>query len=259
MRGKCEKCGRGPMTIWRGMCGNCYKQWRRWNLSPDRVCPVCSKEFHHTTNLEREFCSKECNCRFKKGKDSTLSHAASYEIRRCLLCNGEFKAEGSNIRAGGGKYCSPKCWGIARRSRSWQERERDDSRTHWRVAHGWIEFASKLIVSRGIRCELCACDTGSLCVHHRVDPNPGQNVGLLLDPGNCVVLCRGCHRKVHAGTMEKNPKKRQYSPPKTVPRNDKRKTCEVCGKEFAARLAKQKACSRGCGVILRNRQVYGPK
>ncbi|MGN6754951.1 MAG: hypothetical protein ACTHMJ_01035, partial [Thermomicrobiales bacterium] len=58
-----------------------------------------------------------------------------YIIRTCLHCGVEFPADPSNIKRGGGKYCSQRCHGAHRRraiaERFWEKVDRSGECWLW--------------------------------------------------------------------------------------------------------------------------------
>lgn len=246
----CSVCGR-MRVLTRGMCSKCYKDWKKWHLPPNVKCAECGRSYHRVsteTTPAYEFCSKSCYSQFRVGRQADYSRA-SYELRRCIACGAEFRAEGGNIKAGGGKYCSTACWGMMRRGRT-IDLDYWNGIAAWRLHLKWDELVRQIIAKRGPACTLCG-NRGDPCVHHRLDPNPNRDTKLLLDEDNCVVLCRGCHVRWH--TQGKIAAVHDRSP----------RVCTVCGAEFVPaqfnRNRPQRACSRRCGVILRNCKVYGKK
>lgn len=58
----------------------------------------------------RKFCSRKCSDAFKVGR---VSPSRRGHYRNCLVCEKRFYTIPSQIRKGGGKYCSNKCVGVA--------------------------------------------------------------------------------------------------------------------------------------------------
>lgn len=82
-----------------------------------RYCIVCGKYFYPVGGrLKQKTCSRECGYKIrstghKKGKKYPNSRRAA--IRRCLICNEEFRAVNDYDTENGRvhqKYCSKKCW-----------------------------------------------------------------------------------------------------------------------------------------------------
>ena len=239
-RGKCTVCER-IMVSHRGMCGACYKEWRKWYLPPNVTCDSCGKAYHNVATkkgLKHTFCSMRCAGIFRIGKQADLSPAV-YEMRSCEICGEEFRALGMNIHAGGGKYCSTACNGKARSARArrakmerisyWRDVE------YWRKRKGWVPVARQMIAEAGNACSICS-DRKNLVVHHIVDPNLTRDVKLLFSPNNCEVLCQSCHgiKHQHNGELVKNTK-----------------FCQFCNAEFRPLKPGQRTCSRSCGARTR--------
>lgn len=77
------------------------------------------------------------------------------------------------------KYCSCRCYGIARRGPRKENVNEHASRQR-----------ARLMVAK-IKCEKCGTTSGLLDVHHR-DLNVMNN-----KTDNLQVLCRSCHLKIH--------------------------------------------------------------
>ena len=101
----CEGCGNVFISAAKRFCSRkCYEEWRQ-SLKITRICKQCGKKIN--TRGARIFCSHECCVEWRR----TNTNWRGTRIKRvCKQCNKIFFAKKSEIRKGGGKFCSRKCY-----------------------------------------------------------------------------------------------------------------------------------------------------
>lgn len=124
---KCRQCGKPFETslylikIGKGkFCSNfCFRQSRK--TREERKCLVCGESFEvlqcEIKKGSGKYCSRKCYAHSLKGfihpnfKGRRYTSLKSIKVeRKCLICGEVFKVFKSKVKAGGGKYCSRKCF-----------------------------------------------------------------------------------------------------------------------------------------------------
>ena len=71
------------------------------NTNKTRFCKNCGDPFHAFKSESTAFCKRKCVDAYRSKKCTVQ--------RACLFCGDQFRASNSQIKKGGGKYCSLKC------------------------------------------------------------------------------------------------------------------------------------------------------
>lgn len=150
-------------------------------------------------------------------------------LKFCLQCKKEFETFHSEIKKGGGKFCSRSCATTYRNlhfNPSWDEDVRKKiSKNHadvsgiknpmygrrGRLAPGYVdgrhsfsgEHYRKVLLASGTlpKCKLCGACAGRIEVHH-IDGDRDNN-----DLSNLVFLCQKCHlTKAHSNIVDEQNK-----------------------------------------------------
>ena len=114
----------------------CSRQGRR--KGKIIICETCKKEFYvHPCREDARFCSHTCSAKAHSGKNNPMygTHRCGKDApmwgkfnrvkRKCLECSKEFETFPSEIKKGGGKYCSRECSNkVSRRFRHTEEAKR---------------------------------------------------------------------------------------------------------------------------------------
>ena len=82
-----------------------------------KVCEYCGKEFI-TRHKSQRFCSRECFAKWESNKNNPAWKGGKIAVR-CQNCGKIFYVYPSEIKKGGGKFCSNEC---KYASRKWRER-----------------------------------------------------------------------------------------------------------------------------------------
>ena len=190
----------------------------------------------------------------------------------CAQCGLVFRRAAS-LMALGGKFCSMRCSGEARRGKSFLgSTASTKGRVGWYLHHGWRNFVQCLIGERGARCERCG-GAHRLTGHHVVDPFPLLSVELLLDPSNVEILCNGCHTEHHHAQripytcrrcgrrfdgMKSHPRVYCSSVCDMADRHESEgvqpRPCLECGTPFVPSHSGVTRCSMKCGQLEANRK-----
>ncbi len=193
---RCQDCQRERRSLQRGRCGACYKAWRRNNAPPNVVCERCGRAYFEQAPKRHTLCSRACFAAWKLGRNghNELTDGAKQVVRTCLWCGRLFGVEQTLVARGGGRYCTTRCWGIARRKDPTRSSSPENS---WRQWRGFLKVRDALLHAPGSSCVRCGeiRTHNNLVVHHRVPPK--GNPALLFEPTNLELLCRRCHIAEH--------------------------------------------------------------
>jgi len=191
-----------------------------------KKCRHCGKDFlAKQSNIDvgkGVFCSRECQ-RYGRKIRSDKKPRKSY---KCKQCGNEFVEDRPR---GNVQYCSNKCSatarGIARRSGKNAGRRSLEFRV-------W----SREIVKRDLKCVDCGATEG-LQAHHIKGWNEAPDLRYELSNGE--TLCWRCHHSRHPEL-----------PVALFKRCSKRKVvlCGHCNKQFVAKKATRKYCSKLCAI-----------
>jgi len=142
----------------------------------------CGDKYH----LSDSFISRKLKLFFCSQKCRKLSNRK--EIK-CKNCGKKFVSIKSEIKRGGGKFCSMSCANTGRFNNNYRGIK---IRTKTKV---WIKISKKL--RNNNKCSICGIDE-NLVVHHIIPYKINQNNNI----DNLVVLCRKCHGKIEHLTSE---------------------------------------------------------
>lgn len=198
LRITCPTCGREVRSRQRGMCGNCYRIWRRDHFPPNSTCAVCGRAYFRraAASPHGRTCCRRCFRIWKRGRDqhNRPTDGARPIDRSCEWCGRSFTVEKRQVDKGFGRFCSIQCNAIRRRIDPSRPTSREGA---WRGRMGFRKVADRLLRAPEARCAKCGerRTHGNLVVHHPVPPD--GNATLLLAEWNLVILCRACHIAVH--------------------------------------------------------------
>ena len=181
-----------------------------------KICIVCGDEFTSFKSAERKFCSISCSSTYSNKKRGSALNAT------CQLCGKSFHIRESELKRGGGKYCSEECFHNAQIGRErplfaekisvimkkiWENDEykkkmSGENNYNWRGGKSFEPYCPKFneAFKESIReqfertCFLCPTteeENGrKLSVHH-----VNYNKDCLCDDSECgfVPLCMSCH------------------------------------------------------------------
>lgn len=225
----CITCGRVASHLRRARCSACYEAWRRVNAPPNATCAVCSRAYFRRSCAAPTgaTCSRACFATWKRGKNAKNepTDGALLLERVCECCGTPFRAERRHVEKGNARFCSPACNGERRRAPRGSHRcEHCGAAFEQPVRLGLfaaVRFCSKAcqrefmavnavdreparsrayrhlrdaVICAHPRCSTCGV-AADLVVHHVVSSR--KRPDLLLEPTNLVVLCRGCHTRLH--------------------------------------------------------------
>ena len=167
--------------------------------------------------FECEDCARHIERRVDYVKKSTRCKTCANKRRRkqlertCVGCGDTFIAHESDVKRGGGKYCSRQCWrdnppemseeGRARKVEKLKDRkgEKNPFYRHGRYAGQKtkdVEREFNLRKKGESKCRVCGSED-HLNAHHAV-PRSISPAGRL-DLRNCLPLCAACHTSWHRG------------------------------------------------------------
>lgn len=226
----CSACGRETKGSWRGMCGNCYRIWRRDKLPPNTACAVCGRPYFRGTGSRAtgQTCSRDCFKTWKRGRNqrNEPTDGAALLTRECEWCSVEFTVERRQVDKGFGRFCSLRCCAarkvvlrlamncercggsfMLRPNRLFFGCGRFCSRPCYveartaaklppepeRAERNYRRFRDEWL-ARAEGCERCG-RKADLSLHHRVRTR--ERPDLLYAPENLEVLCRSCHARHH--------------------------------------------------------------
>ena len=218
----CEQCGvsvyRSPAQAQRVnhiLCSDeCRFTFRRGRKSPKQTsinhprwvgllfCKICGKELferrqRQVLNCRSDGCLNEARSRVKRGKKNGRWKGGKILCKQC----GTEITRNSRLRA---TYCSRKCMGL------WQSKNLSGANSHaWKGGKKigvddayppeWTPGLRRSIRKRdGLKCTICNTNKKVLDVHH-IDKNKDN-----CHPSNLITLCRSCHRRVEARSLELN-------------------------------------------------------
>lgn len=197
------------------------------------VCPVCHKEFDHSSRSHRaKYCSPEC---YRLAK-ATRRKDRSVRFRKCRLCGKEFKVSDDNR-----KFCSVDCCAeyhttktkIRRKLRRAQARALPQEEKPVPRKCAWC--GKDFFRRKGEKLLYCSPE----CKHEaKVD------------------FARAFRARRAAGVELEPRKSHEKSPAGTVC------NCEICGAEFTRRSSVCRYCSPKCAYVsatLRQKAVYRKK
>ena len=189
------------------------------------VCPQCGKEFLGWKAQARKYCSYKCSdlARSKKAKRLCAYCGEPFEIkqseddvccswecrvarsktevwptrtkllRECQECGNEFWARPSHVLRRGGKFCSTRCMGLAKRL------ELPPPPPAFYLSAYWKDIRQTILERDCNACRQCGFSGRGLHIHHIVEKRNGGGE----DIGNLMTLCNQCHSKLHLGKKEK--------------------------------------------------------
>jgi hypothetical protein len=119
----CVSCEHEAKTTRRGLCGACYKRWRKWNKAPNVTCEWCGRGYFDSVPRKHTLCSLTCYRAWKIGRDSRNEMIAGHlrppvdpdgwvELA-CEHCGSPFRVRPYELRRRP-KYCSRACKGARR-------------------------------------------------------------------------------------------------------------------------------------------------
>jgi len=170
----------------------------RWSGS--KFCKSCRRELLGRKSRRRGYCSDKCQVAFgakskaHKGNKSSTWKGGPYRDLYCKFCGKQILTKTRVKRV----FCSRECMG------KWNS-ENKSGKNAWSYRGGPTlskyptEFnpslRKKIRRRDGNRCQICYIYRKSLDVHH-VDEDKMNS-----SKSNLVTLCRGCHRRVHGGSL----------------------------------------------------------
>ena len=211
----CDDCGKVRLVMkqdYRALCLHCARKGAKnphWGGGKvKRVCENCGTEFpvapSDIKNGRGRFCSTKCMgkwySQYRRGENHP-GWKGGEAMRICEQCGVEFPVKHSKVKSGGGKFCSPQCYG------KWQsEHQKGENNPAWKngasfepYCHKFNEDFKEYIRDKFRRvCFLCPKteeENGQrLSVHH---VNGNKNCGCD-DDETCqfVPLCVSCHGKM---------------------------------------------------------------
>jgi len=208
-----------PSRIKRGrskFCSiDCFKDSR---AKEKRICQQCGKEFKAFLSRINagggKFCSYKCMgmWRSENFKGENSSHWKGGKTKRiCKQCGKEFEIKPSDIKQGGGNFCSNKCHGKRQ-----SENRRGENHPSWQGGISFLPYCSKfnnefkeyIRDKFGRICFLCSKPESEegrrLSVHHvNYDKSCMCNDNLTCQ---FVPLCRSCNSKVNTNREENEQK-----------------------------------------------------
>lgn len=198
------------------------------------VCPVCHKEFDHSSRSHRaKYCSPECYRLAKAARRKDRS----VRSRKCRLCGKEFKVSGDNR-----KFCSVDCCAVYHTSKTKIRRKlqrmqvRSSPGEEKPVPRKCVWCGKDFFRRKGEKLLYCSPE----CKHEaKVD------------------FARAFRARRAAGVEIEPRKPREKSFATGTVRN-----CEICGTPFAQRTRTCKYCSPRCAYVsatLRQKAVYRKK
>jgi len=187
------------------------------------ICKTCNKEFTHKDWEKRVYCSRECHYKdptflqsaneARRGsKHREESRAKMRESRKkqtnvsnqfivtgviqktlllCRNCQQPSIISNSEIKRGGGKYCSRECY-----AESVTNKLRDTNRSIYRM-RTWKKKREEIYKRDNYECQECGTETTrttgkqKICCHH-IDYDARN-----FDNNNLITLCSSCHGKTN--------------------------------------------------------------
>lgn len=178
-----------------------------------KVCEQCLMAFN-TKVSRRKFCSKQCFWISKRGetyyyKDCKYCHKEFKSLRKnklfcdtscanksrgtkftkkCLICNNKFTTVPSQVKLGGGKYCSTHCSDIGHRKDNEFVKDR-------RKTVVYKEWRLDVFARDNWTCQKCLIRGGALEAHHIY--SYARYDELRTTQCNGITLCKKCHSDFH--------------------------------------------------------------
>lgn len=171
-------------------------------------CLTCGKLFFRFKSKPRKYCSHSCFIEAIKNKISI----------KCVICGNNFLARPDNIKLGGGKFCSRKCYGIwesinriGPNSATWKGgitpiRELIRNSRQYRIWRNTIISRDKICVKCGSCKELCAHHKRKFRkyieeIRSKMPLLSIYEASMLYKPlwdiSNGETLCNNCHKQKH--------------------------------------------------------------
>ncbi len=179
-------------------CGNEFQTWKAhdndfcsydctWQSrirKVKRLCAYCGEPFEVKRSEDDVCCSWECRVARSK---TEVWPTRTKQLRQCDECGKEFWRKPSQILRRGGKFCTHRCYGLAKRSEFPPPAPGFYNSTYWH------EIRATVLERDGSACKKCGFRGRGLHIHHIMEKRNGG--GEELD--NLVTLCSPCHRRTH--------------------------------------------------------------
>jgi 5-methylcytosine-specific restriction endonuclease McrA len=192
----CDVCQRDMRAITRGMCGACYRDWRKENAPPNARCECCSRLYFNTSRKRHSLCSRACFRAWKpmRNQHNEFTDGGKQVMHMCEWCRRPFGVEMRFVARGGGRFCSSECFGMSRRADPSTTTSPENA---WRQRQRYNRFRNSILHAPGATCARCGVlrTHNNVVVHHVLEPD--GDVQLLFDPSNLELLCRRCHLREH--------------------------------------------------------------
>lgn len=231
----CASCSREVQDTHRGLCGACYKRWRKWNETPNVACEWCGREYFDPAPRQHTLCSRPCYRAWKIGRTNSNEPIAARNrppvdadgkvVLKCVHCGASFRVRPYELKRHP-RYCSLACnaavkiipriqltcercnkqfrflpgrlrWGFGRFcSRKCFKTARKENKLPREPDRGRAYRRFRdQLLSQVDHCAECGRQE-NLVVHHRIRTR--ERPDLLFALENIQVLCRGCHTRRHA-------------------------------------------------------------
>jgi hypothetical protein len=147
----CQVCGKELNKRQEKYCSRSCYYISKLKPKVKRYCEQCGKELTKSQS-ENRYCSQSC---------MGIAKLKPREKLLCDTCGKEFETYPSNIKRGGGKYCSPECYARGRRNgetRVCNTCGKEFYISQWTIKHGWGDFCS--VACRGVDRQkkvVCTC------------------------------------------------------------------------------------------------------
>lgn len=175
----------------------------KWKQKKPQTCLVCGEEFYlKPSSVARgygKFCSVRCLAIHRKsltGEKAGRWQGGKVEIT-CQICNAKFRLWPSQIKLGGGKFCSKSC------RHQWQKLRMAKGNNHkWRGGKSFEPYtaafnqAFKTAVRKRDNNSCRWCGKHGRDVHH-IDYNKERTTF-----DNCLTLCASCHSRTNDNRHE---------------------------------------------------------
>lgn len=204
----CRVCGKAfyviPSNKKRGKGVYCSKECMAigYKTSVPIICDYCGKQFmrnvsHIKKGYKKSYCSKHCH-----NMDKVVGNNAV-----CEQCGNGFYVMDYEKKKGQGRYCSPRCAGIAKRRSDTTLKQIIRTCNLNKIWH------DSIIKRDNYRCQACgiSSESRSIEVHHIIPMSmifdiynidteeKAHNCNKLWDISNGISLCRSCHMLIHSG------------------------------------------------------------
>lgn len=211
-------CGKKCYGVWKSknIFGNKHPSWTGGRI--EKNCLTCGVKFESNKCSGRKFCSDRCYIKSRKGKSTGRFNRAEIV---CGICGVKFQVKKSEIKKGGGKFCSIKCAAISRRERKgefstgWKGGKTKNT-VRLRTCFEYAEWRRKVFQRDAFKCQKCGESKGAYLHAHHIEKFSSimgkimqSTVGdedvfeisiktpELWDVSNGVTLCKKCHKKEH--------------------------------------------------------------